>query len=148
MTPLPLLGRTKRQRDAFMNIIFWIQFRESLGEWGFTSLDHGPVHEIMLTCRIDQIPKIYLTLVYWYCWFCAMRERAGIPIPKNFSSPQTEITHVHAMSNFYSFVLSLGSTWAPAQYLTLDGLNSVANPQTLLGPSFRPFHILLLWYKL
>lgn len=66
-------------------------------------------------------------------------ERAGIPIPKNFSSQQTEITHVHAMSNFYSFVFFLGSTCAPSQYLTLDSLYSVANPQTALESSFRPF---------
>lgn len=51
------------------------------------------------------------------------------------------------MSNFYSFVFFLGSTCAPAQYLTLDSLYSVANPQTALGPSFRPFPypIITIW---
>ena len=43
------------------------------------------------------------------------------------------------MSSSYSFVFFLGSTWAPAQYLSLDSLYSVINPQIALDPSFRPF---------
>ena len=51
------------------------------------------------------------------------------------------------MSNFYSFVFFLGSTCAPAQYLSLDSLYSVVNPQTALDPSFRPFPylIIMIW---